>query len=289
MQDKGQNISPIKQRILQFFGTLGISKRDFYTKTGISRGTLESKTGITEDVLTKFFATFPEVSIQWVMTGMGKMINLLDTEKDFTTKEGIDPDLVKTDPTAGGNYIPPTAPAMDDPNGNFDRIGSREGSSGLPLISNKANKDPYKPFERLINPPSEPEGIPLVSVKAVGGFAGKDFSIQERDIEAYYVIPKFRNLDVDFLIEVVGDSMMPRIFPGDIIACSVIHNARFIQWNKTYLISSDEQGMIVKRLKKSKEKDSLLAVSDNAEYDPFDIPLSDIKGLARVVGVIHAE
>jgi phage repressor protein C with HTH and peptisase S24 domain len=74
MQGKEQNISPIKQRILFFAGTLGISKRDFYAKIGVSRGTLESKTGITEDVITKFFATYPEVSIEWLMTGEGEML-----------------------------------------------------------------------------------------------------------------------------------------------------------------------------------------------------------------------
>ncbi len=74
MQEKEQNISPIKQRILFFAGTLGISKRDFYAKIGVSRGTLESRTGITEDVVTKFFATYPEVSIEWLMTGVGEML-----------------------------------------------------------------------------------------------------------------------------------------------------------------------------------------------------------------------
>lgn len=74
MQTKEQNISPIKQRILYFAGTLGISKRDFYAKIGVSRGTLESKTGITEDVVTKFFATYPEVSIEWLMLGKGEML-----------------------------------------------------------------------------------------------------------------------------------------------------------------------------------------------------------------------
>lgn len=73
MQGKEQIISPIKQRILLFAGTLGISKRDFYAKIGVSRGTLESKTGITEDVVTKFFATYPEVNIEWLMTGRGEM------------------------------------------------------------------------------------------------------------------------------------------------------------------------------------------------------------------------
>ena len=59
MQEKKQNISPIKQRILQFVDTLGISKREFYTQIGVSRGTLESKTGITEEIITKFITTYP--------------------------------------------------------------------------------------------------------------------------------------------------------------------------------------------------------------------------------------
>lgn len=75
MQEKIQKISPIKQRILFYADKIGISKREFYSRIGVSRGTLEAKTGITEDVLTKFFATYPEVSIRWVMTGEGEMLN----------------------------------------------------------------------------------------------------------------------------------------------------------------------------------------------------------------------
>ena len=74
MQEKEQKISPIKQRILQFADTLNISKRDFYLKIGVSRGTLESKTGITEEVLAKFIAAFPEVSIDWLMQGEGGIL-----------------------------------------------------------------------------------------------------------------------------------------------------------------------------------------------------------------------
>jgi hypothetical protein len=74
MQEEKQNISPIKQRILQFVEDLGISKRDFYSFTGISRGTLESKTGITEDTLTKLFAAYPDLSPVWVFTGGGEKL-----------------------------------------------------------------------------------------------------------------------------------------------------------------------------------------------------------------------
>lgn len=102
MQEKEQYISPIKQRILHFASTLGISKRDFYSKIGVSRGTLESKTGITEDVITKFFATYPQVSIEWLMTGRGGMLqeNLTgQTEvqsNNETNKEMASTEIVNT-------------------------------------------------------------------------------------------------------------------------------------------------------------------------------------------------
>lgn len=81
MQIKEQKISPIKQRILQFSATLGVSKRDFYSKIGVSRGTLESNTGITEDVMAKFIATYPEVNIGWLITGEGNMLKSKHTEE----------------------------------------------------------------------------------------------------------------------------------------------------------------------------------------------------------------
>ncbi len=73
MDKKEQKISPIKQRILYFADTLEISKREFYTKIGVSRGTLEANTGITEDVLAKFIATFPKISLDWLIIGEGSM------------------------------------------------------------------------------------------------------------------------------------------------------------------------------------------------------------------------
>lgn len=74
MQEKIQKNSPVKQRILQFADNLGVSKRNFYSTIGVSRGTLESKTGITEDIMAKFIATYPDVSIEWLLTGKGEML-----------------------------------------------------------------------------------------------------------------------------------------------------------------------------------------------------------------------
>ena len=68
-----------------------------------------------------------------------------------------------------------------------------------------------------------------------------------------------------------------------------IKESRFIQWNKCHVISTSEQGLLVKRLKKGLTEKSILAISDNKEYDPFEIPIDEISGIALVIGVIRLE
>lgn len=131
--------------------------------------------------------------------------------------------------------------------------------------------------------------IPLVDAYAIGGFGGSDFSIQAHDVKANYVIPKFEHKKVDFMIEVNGSSMYPKYNSGDVVACRIIRESSIIQWNKVYVIATDENGILIKRLKKSNTKDCLLAVSDNESYDPFDIPKEEINSIAIVVGVIRLE
>ena len=112
MQTKEQRISPIKQRILHFASTLGISKREFYSMIGVSRGTLESPTGITEDVMAKFIASFPSVNSDWLLTGAGSMLkdNLSD---------------IKTIDEADSSFMPTTSmsPSVGTPYYDVDFIG----------------------------------------------------------------------------------------------------------------------------------------------------------------------
>lgn len=136
---------------------------------------------------------------------------------------------------------------------------------------------------------SNTKGVPLVYPTAVAGFGSERFAITEQDIKEYYVIPKFKYLNIDFMIEISGSSMYPKYNSGDVIACTIIKNSNFIQWNKTHLIATKEQGLIVKRLKKSERKGYLTAISDNNGYPPFDIPIDEIMGIALVVGVIRLE
>lgn len=131
--------------------------------------------------------------------------------------------------------------------------------------------------------------IPLVTEHVAAGFGSADFLIRDDDVRDYYVVPRFRERRADFLIEVSGLSMQPRYNPGDIIACRILHDRTFLQWNQCHVIGTRWSGLIVKRLMPGNDASTIMAVSDNPDYPPFAIPTDEITGLAVVVGTIGGE
>ena len=131
--------------------------------------------------------------------------------------------------------------------------------------------------------------IPLVSPTVAAGFGNDNFAIAETDVKDYYTIRRFRHTHIDFMIEVTGDSMTPHLNSGDIIACAIVRDSQFIQWNKCHVIATAEQGLLVKRLMPGCDDNHLRAVSDNTSYPAFDIPKSEITGLALVIGSVCLE
>lgn len=131
--------------------------------------------------------------------------------------------------------------------------------------------------------------IPLVTEHAAAGFGNDCFSIQENDVKDYYIIPKFRFNHVDFMIEVSGISMYPHFKSGDVIACTILHEAKYIQWNRCHVIATRDQGILVKRIMPSEKEGCFKIVSDNKNFPPFDLPKEDITGLALVVGCVSLE
>jgi phage repressor protein C with HTH and peptisase S24 domain len=132
-----------------------------------------------------------------------------------------------------------------------------------------------------------PLGFPLYDVSASAGYGSFDEMIKSEKLVGNFIIPGFTN--IDWMIYVAGASMYPKYSSGDIIACRVLHESRFIQWGKVYVIATSEQGILVKRLKKCENEDYLTAVCDNPAYDSFDIPKNEILGIALVVGVVRLE
>lgn len=130
------------------------------------------------------------------------------------------------------------------------------------------------------------EGIPLIPIDAMAGMlSGDDHTIMEYECE-HYVIPIFRG--AEFLIQVKGDSMQPKYYSGDIVACKRLPLDTFFQWNRTYVIDS-EQGALIKKVEAGSDNAHIMLVSENKEYKPFEIAKEKIYSIALVMGVVRAE
>ena len=104
-----------------------------------------------------------------------------------------------------------------------------------------------------------------------------------------YIVPEFSELNVDFMIRVKGSSMVPKYNSGDLVACKkLVITDIFFQWSKVYVLDT-EQGALIKRVKKGSRDNYILLISDNQNYDPFELHLSKIFAVALVVGVIRLE
>lgn len=152
------------------------------------------------------------------------------------------------------------------------------------MLKTEHTKEVMTPVAHQTDNPKE--GIPLIPFSAMAGALTGEQSVLEYECERY-VVPAFNG--ADFLMPVKGDSMTPTFLSGDIVACQrVPMSGLFFQWNKPYVLDT-AQGAIIKRIKPGSDKQHVLIVSDNKEYDPFELPYEDIYAVALVIGIIRLE
>ena len=169
----------------------------------------------------------------------------------------------------------------------FNRILNSEYSESFNIdwiISGKGNM--LKGDNKLIEPVAKyKKGIPLIPFSAMAGAFTQELQVLDMECE-HFVVPTFKG--ADFLITVKGGSMYPKYNPGDIVACKKLPLDTFFQWNKVYVLDTD-QGALIKRVKKGSKIELLLIVSENIEYEPFELNRTQIYNIALVLGVIRHE
>ena len=141
----------------------------------------------------------------------------------------------------------------------------------------------------IVAEPQLPSGVPMLPFDAFAGIGTDVEGVNLDTIEERYVVPLFDGMKMDFMIPVRGSSMYPKYNSGDVVACRMVQELLFVQWNKVYVLDTISQGVIIKRLKKSDKEGFVICKSDNEQYEPFEIPMSDIRTIALVVGVIRLE
>lgn len=97
-------------------------------------------------------------------------------------------------------------------------------------------------------------------------------------------IPEFR--DCTDAVNLYGDSMFPLYKSGSIIILKEWKES-FIDFGNVYLIITKNGNRMVKYLRKGSDVAHVLCVSENKEFDPFEIEIGDILRLYLVKGGVH--
>jgi repressor LexA len=143
----------------------------------------------------------------------------------------------------------------------------------------------YNPKESINTGYFRNHGLSLISPETMIDYNTGTKEITEHTA-TQFLIPTFKGSD--YLITVIGSSMYPKYNNGDIVACKHLSLNTFFQWNKVYVINT-EQGILVKRICKSDKDDFVTIVSDNKDYDSFELAKTELLSIAIVTGVIRLE
>ncbi len=135
-----------------------------------------------------------------------------------------------------------------------------------------------------INPESEEECV-FIYLLPVSAQAGKlnDFmtSVKEGDCEK--IVTPIR--DAEFAITITGESMSPEYPNGSRAFVKKIDEKIFIEWGRDYVLDTSN-GIVIKRLIAQEKEGYLRCTSinpDQKKYAPFDIPVSEVYGVYRIL------
>lgn len=126
--------------------------------------------------------------------------------------------------------------------------------------------------------------IPYFDVSAAAG--NPAFVLEESQTEPADRIHVNELQGAEVAISVYGDSMADAYPSGSIIALRKVHDVSVIPYGEAYVIETPDHRML-KYIKKGSTNETVLLVSHNPEYEPFEVPRKSIKKLWKVIGLIR--
>jgi hypothetical protein len=282
----------VKNRLIDFLKYKGISQSKFEQLCGISNGYVNNiRKGIKSEMFDKKIAPiFPELSKTWLLLGEGSM--LVPQIEEVVSEEEDEDDLVLFlrderkgyDITLTDIYEKTRIPVKT----------LKEVQQGVTELSTKQKnvlskyieeaREYFREGEVLGSPKGEPTGYYYPEVYAKAGFDFLSLSSEVNKIPVY--VPNFGR-DVLF-INVYGDSMYPKYKSGDIIGIKPVDYV-YLVFGHPYVIVFNNDDINIKYVRKGSDDQHVLLVSENANYEPREYPLSIIRAFYAVRGSFNKE
>tara|TARA_R110002050_G_scaffold191458_4_gene326229 strand:+ start:2010 stop:2828 length:819 start_codon:yes stop_codon:yes gene_type:complete len=134
--------------------------------------------------------------------------------------------------------------------------------------------------------------VPLIKEEAHAGYINQCHNEDYVEALDVYRIPGFENGHYR-MFEIEGDSMIPSIYPREIVVTESISDWSQIE-NGTLCIIIADEGIVAKRIYSYKEEPSVLMLkSDNPDYKTYSIAFDKVKEIweikAKITSVLNAD
>ncbi len=137
----------------------------------------------------------------------------------------------------------------------------------------------FKIFKSITN-----NYLPILPVNAIAGTeSGHQYAVEGHEIEEWKYKEGIASKN-RIGIRVQGQSMEPLYVDGDILVCEKLLLGNINERQKVVVVDTDNN-IYIKQIKKNVNK--LVLISINPKYEPFEIPLADIKEYWKVVNKLR--
>ncbi len=127
--------------------------------------------------------------------------------------------------------------------------------------------------------------IHFVPVKAAAGYLASYADTEFIDELNTFTLPMLAGGNYR-AFEIIGDSMLPTP-SGSIIVGEKVENSTEIKNSQAYIVVSRNEGIVYKRIEKNgRSKNKLTLVSDNPQYQPYQVNAEDVVELWQAQMVI---
>lgn len=237
----------------------------------------------------KIVAAFPEISKDWLLTGNGSML-VPQIEEVVPEEEEDDLVLFLRDERKGYDitltdiYEKTRIPVktLKEVQQGVTELSTKQKNALSKYIEEA--REYFREDEVLGSPEGEPTGYYYPEVYAKAGFDFLSLSSEVNKIPVY--VPNFGR-DVLF-INVYGDSMYPKYKSGDIIGIKPVDYV-YLVFGHPYVIVFNNDDINIKYVRKGSDDQHVLLVSENANYEPREYPLSIIRAFYAVRGSFNKE
>lgn len=251
----------VKERLKKFIASKGLGQKAFEIECGLSNGYVNNiRRSVTIEKARQILERYPELNINWLMTGQGEM---LKTQSINTVVTG-------------------------DVSGNGNQIVAGNNN----VLQDKGVSHTAEPKAEDAEIIETLEAIPIVSLEQAKapGFDvkrhvfGNSSEIERRNFNEWFVtIIKQVGL-FDVVSPVVSDRMMPTYMPNDrIFSKYLLHatNDTYIEQG-IYLLDTDS-GNILCNVRDLDNGSLELTFDNSRKYRPRIIKKKDVKSIAQVV------